>query len=239
MKLNFTKIKEIRQLGTVALSTGIACLLAVSISSCNKSSSTAGSATLAVVQASPDAPSADFYINGSLVNGTPLVYGSYISYFSAVSGTSKVGFDDTGTTTAISIDTLNLASSKAYTLFFSNLVAKHDYLLVTDTVVAPPSGKASIRLVNMSPDAPNVDLVVGGKVIVSNKSYKQVSSFTAIAVSDNDTLRVVQTGTSNLLGVVNAVTVQSGLVYTIWLSGFASGLDGYGLQANLMRNAAF
>ncbi|WP_158991902.1 DUF4397 domain-containing protein [Mucilaginibacter sp. L196] len=238
MKLNFTKIKEIRQLGTVALSTGIACLLAVSISSCNKSSSTAGSATLAVVAAAPDAPSADFYINGSLVNGTPLVYGSYISYFSAVSGTSKVGFDDTGTTTAIALDTINLAASKTYTLFLCNLVAKREFVLVKDTIVSPPTNKASIRLANMSPDAPNVDLVIGGKVIVSNASYKQVSSFVAIPVVDNDTLRIVQTGTSNLLGVVNALTVESGAVYTIWLNGFASGINGYVLQANIMRNAA-
>jgi len=238
MNLNFTKIKGIRQLGTIALSTGIACLLAVSISSCNKSSSAAGTATLAVVAAAPDAPSAAFYIDGSLVNGTPLVYGSYISYFSAVSGTSKVGFDDNGTTTLISLDTVNLAANNTYTLFFCNLVAKHDFVLVKDTVVTPPTNKASIRLANMSPDAPNVDLVIGGKVFISNKSYRQVSAFTAIPVVDNDTLKIVQTGTSNLLGVVNALTVQTGSVYTIWLSGFASGINGYTLQANLMQNAA-
>ncbi|MFI5157377.1 MAG: DUF4397 domain-containing protein [Sphingobacteriales bacterium] len=240
MNLNFTKIKGIRQFGTIALLTGIACVLSVSVSSCNKdSNSTANTASLAVVAASPDAPSADLYINGAMVNGTPLVYGSYISYFSIVSGTNKVGFDDTGTSTLISLDTINIATGKTYTLFFSNLVAKHDYFLLADTVAAPPSGKASIRLVNMSPDAPNVDLVVGGKVIASNKSYKQASSFTAIPVSDNDTLRVVQTGTSNLLGVVNAITVQSGVVYTIWLNGLASGLNGYSLHANIMRNAVY
>jgi hypothetical protein len=238
MNLNFTKIKGTYQFGTVLL-TGIAYLLTVSISSCSKSSSSAGTSTLAVVAASPDAANADLYINGTIVNGTPLVYGSYISYFGVAAGTNKVGFDYTGTSTLISLDTINIASNKAYTLFFSNLVAKHDYLLVADTVVAPPSGKASIRLVNMSPDAPNVDLVVGGQVIASNRSYKQVSSFKTITVSDNDTLKVMQTGTNNLLGVVNAVTVQSGVVYTIWLGGFASGIDGYGLHANLMRNAAF
>jgi hypothetical protein len=91
----------------------------------------------------------------------------------------------------------------------------------------------------MSPDAPNVDLVVGGNVIVSNQSYKHASGFKAITVSDNDTLKVVQTGTNTVLGVVNAVTVQSGVVYTIWLGGFASNLNGYGLQAYLMRNASF
>jgi len=239
MKLNFTKIKGMYQLGTMPLLTGIACLLAVSISSCNKSSSTPGTGTLAVVAAAPDMSPADFYVNGGIANTTPLVYGSYISYFNVSSGTNKVGFDYTGTTTTIVRDTINISPNKTYTLFFSNLVAKRDFLLVTDTVVTPPNSKASIRLVNMSPDAPNVDLVIGGKVIVSNKSYKQASSFTTIPVVDNDTLRIVQTGTSNVLGVVNALTVQSNGVYTIWLYGFVNGTNGLALGASVMQNAIF
>ena len=238
MNLNFTKIKGIYQFGMFLL-TGITCLLVVSISSCNKSSSTAGNSSVAIVDASPDAPPADFYVNGSIANTVPLVYGSYISYIGIVSGTNKIGFYDTGTSTAIALDTINLAASKTYSLFFNNLVAKHDLLLVADTLVAPPSGKASIRLANMSPDAPGVDLVVGGQVIVSNKTYKQVSPFKTITVSDNDTLKIVQTGTSNLLGVINAVTVESGVVYTIWLNGFASGANGYVLHASLMQNTVF
>ncbi|MHB8206311.1 DUF4397 domain-containing protein [Mucilaginibacter sp.] len=239
MNLNLTKIKGVCQLGAVPLLTGIACLMAVLTSSCNKGSSTVGTSTISVVAASPDAPSADLYINGNIVNATPLVYGSFISYISTTSGANRVRLNYTGTTTQMAKDTVNLASNKSYTFFFSNLIAKNDYLLVTDTVVAPPTGKASIRLVNMSPDAQGVDLVIGGQVIVSNKSYKQVSSFKTINVSDNDTLKIVQTGTNNVLGVVNAVTVQSAVVYTVWLGGFASGINGYNLHAYLMRNAIF
>lgn len=214
--------------------------LIILISSCNKdSNNTVNSASIAIVQGSPDVPAADLYLNGTLSSGTPLVYGSYIQYLHIASGVVKVGLDYTGTTTPIINDTVNLASGKSYSLFLSDLKAKHDYLLIADTVAAPASGKASIRLVNMSPDAPGVDLVIGGKVIAANKSYKQVSSFTAIPASDNDTLKVMQTGTSNLLGVVNAVTVNSGVVYTVWLNGFASGVNGYSLHANIMRNAVY
>jgi len=243
MNLNLTKIKGIHQLGTVPLLTGIACLLAVSISSCTKSSNSTNTNTpfsvLSVVAASPDAPAADFYINSSLVNASPLTYGNYIPYFKSTPGTIKAGFFDTGSLTAIGIDTITINANQVYTLFFANLMAKHDFLLVTDTLVAPINGEASIRLANMSPDAKNVDLMIGGKVIVSNKSYKQVSSFIPIPVNGNDTLKIVQTGTSNLLGVINAVSVQSEGVYTIWLYGFASGANGYTLHANLMQNALF
>ncbi|MHB8206323.1 DUF4397 domain-containing protein [Mucilaginibacter sp.] len=243
MNLNFTKIKGTRQLGSVPLLTGIACLLVVLISSCVKSNTSpttvVPSGLLSVIDASPDAPAADFYINNSLVNASALTYGNYIPYFNATTGADKAGFFNTGSLTPIAIDTINIKASQVYTLFFTNLAAKHDFLLVTDTVVAPINSGASIRLVNMSPDAPNVDLMISGKVIIANKSYKQVSSFTTIPVVANDTLKIVQTGTHNLLGVVNAVTVQTGAVYTIWLYGFASGTNGYTLHANLMQNAIF
>ncbi len=243
MNLNFTKIKRIHQLGKVPLLIGIVCLLAVSISSCTKSSNTSNTnvpyGLLSVVAAAPDAPAAEFYINSDLVNASPLIYGNYIPYFKSTTGAIKAGFFDTGGLTTIAIDTINIKVNQVYTLFFANLVAKHDFLLTTDTLVSPPNGNASIRLANMSPNAPNVDLVIGGKVIVSNKSYKQVSSFVTIPTSGNDTLKIMQTGTSNLLGVVNAVTVQSEGVYTIWLYGFVNGTNGQGLNANLMQNALF
>lgn len=242
MNLNFTKIKGTPYRVT-SLLTSIGCLLIVLVSSCAKSNNspttTVASGLLTVVYASPGAPAADFYVNNSLVNSSQLTSGNYIPYFRCVTGTVKAGFFNTGSLTPIAIDSINIKANQAYTLFFSNLATKHDFTFVTDTVVAPPSNEASIRLANMSPDAPNIDLVIGGKVIVSNKSYKQVSSFTAIPVAGNDTLKVVQTGTSNVLGVVNAVTVQSGAVYTIWLYGLANGTADQALQANLMQNAVF
>jgi hypothetical protein len=243
MNLNFTKTKGIHQSVTLPFLTGIAFLLAASISSCTKSSNSPTTnipfGLLSVIDASPDAPAADFYINSSLVNASPLTYGNFIPYFKSTTGADKAGFFNTGSLTPIAIDTINVNANQVYTLFFSNLAAKHDFLLVTDTVVAPANNEASIRLVNMSPNAPNVDLVIGGKIIVANKSYKQASSFTTIPVSGNDTLKIVQTGTNNLLGVVNAVTVQSEGVYTIWLYGFLNGTNGQGLNANLMQNAIF
>jgi len=218
---------------------GVLCLLMVSISSCNKGSSNSlNTATLAVAAGSPDMVPVDLYLNKGLASSN-LIYGSYVSYLSLTEGAAIIGFDYTGTTTHLTGDTVTLEGGKAYTLFTTDLVAKHQFFLTTDTVIAPATGKASIRLVNVSPDAPAVDLVVGGKVLISNKSYKQVSTFTALPTAVNDTLRIVQTGTNNVLGVVNALTVNSGVVYTIWLNGFVSGQGGYTLHANLMRNAIF
>ena len=244
MKLKFTKVKGIYQIGKAPLLTGISCLLAVSISSCAKSSNNPNTTTapfgvLSVVAAAPDAPAADFYINSSLVNAAPLIYGNYLPYFRLITGSVKAGFFDTGGLTPIAIDTINIKANQAYTLFFANTAAKHDLVFVNDTVVTPANSGASIRLANMSPDAPNIDLVISGKVIIANKSYKQVSSFISIPNEPNDTLKIVQTGTQNVLASVTAVTIPSGGVFTIWLYGLANGTPDQALKANLMENALF
>jgi hypothetical protein len=238
MNLKFTKNKS-----TISLLTAIVCLLAVSISSCSKSNTAPANVVpyglVSVIYASPNAPAADFYVNNSIVNAAPLTSGNYIPYFKSVAGSVKAGFFNTGALTPIAIDTINIKANEAYTLFFANTAAKHDLVLVTDTIVTPANSGASIRLANMSPDAPNVDLVISGKVIISNKSYKQVSSFVSISTAPNDTLKIVQTGTNNVLGVVNAVTVPTGGVFTIWLYGLANGTADQALKANLMENALF
>ena len=238
MNLNYTKSKS-----TISLVIAMICSVALFISSCTKSNTTPTNTVayglVSVIYASPNAPSADFYVNNSIVNTLPLTSGNYIPYFKSVVGSVKAGFFNSGGLTPIAIDTINVKANVAYTLFFSNLASKPDLELVTDTIVTPANSQASIRLANMSPDAPNVDLVIAGKVIIANKSYKQVSSFVSIPTAPNDTLKIVQTGTNNVLGVVNAVTVPIGGVFTIWLYGLAHGTAGQALQANLMENALF
>ena len=238
MNLNFTKNKN-----ATSLLTAIVCFLAVSISSCSKSNTTPTTVVpyglVSVIYASPNAPDADFYVNNSIVNATALTSGNYIPYFKSVVGSVKAGFFNSGGLTPIAIDTINIKANQAYTLFFANTAAKHDLVFVNDTVVTPANSGASIRLANMSPDAPNVDLVISGKVIIANKSYKQVSSFISIPNEPNDTLKIVQTGTQNVLASVTAVTIPSGGVFTIWLYGLANGTPDQALKANLMENALF
>jgi len=245
MKLKFTYNKNsFLNSKTSLFLAAVFCLMTGLLSSCAKATSgsvtTTATSVFAVINASPNCPSSDFYINNVMVNATAFTYNNYLGYFNGPVGLSKFGLYDEGTLTAIATDTLTLKANQAYSVFFTNLIATPTFVVFRDTIYAPAASSASIRLVNVSPDAPNVDLAIGGAVFATNITYKQASKFVAIPVASNDTLMIRQTGTTNVLAKVSAVTIQLGAVYTIWLDGFATPpATGDALNAGLMENAAF
>ena len=245
MNLKFTSTKNFReQLNTNLVFAGMICLVTV-FSSCSKQTGTTitqtPSSIFAVVNASPNCPTSDFYLNSQMVNAIPFTYGNYLGYVNGPVGSAiKFGFYDTGTLTAIATDTVTLLQNHAYTVFFTNVISSPTFITLRDTIDAPANNSASIRLVNVSPDAPNVDLAIGNTVYATNIPYKQASKFINVPPAGNDTLNIRQTGTSTVLAKVSAVTIQLGGVYTIWLEGFANPpAAGEGLMSGLMENATF
>jgi hypothetical protein len=204
-------------------------LLAIIVSACVKNNNNNATvqtpaALLEVVDASPDAPSMDFYQNGNLINQSPVVYGGGISFFSAYAGKSSATFYQSGTSQKLASDSLNLVTNAIYTLFITNLIATPDFILLKDTIAQPASGMASIRFINLSPNAPAVDfLIKGSAALVTNKAYKGYSSFLAVTAKLNDTLEVVKTGTTTVLASLPVTEIQAGAVYTAGLQGLANG----------------
>ena len=226
--------------------TGIAAvlgLLTISISSClkdNKTTVLPASAALSVINASPGAPPSDFYLDNNKVNSYPFGYGDGIDYISAFTGKRQATFKASGTTAAYKTDTITLQANRYYSLFLTNTAPNAEYLLLNDTISKPADGKASIRLVNVSKDAPSVDLAVkGGAVLVTNKGYKGFSGFVPVTANSNYTLEIRQTGTSTVLASIANVPLNNGSIYTIWLQGSAGATDNKQLTALLQTNVFY
>src|SRR5205085_2085638 len=99
---------------------------------------------------------------------------------------------------------------------------------------------ATIRLVNVSPDAGPVDLAIkGGAVIASNKNYKGFSSFVSITGNTKYTFEVRQAGTTTVLATVTDVTLPGAAAYTVWLQGVKAATDQTKLTAGLQQNVYF
>jgi hypothetical protein len=181
-------------------------------------------AVMEVVDASPDAPLLDFYINGTQVNASTVGLGGGIAYFSVQAGKISATFNQTGTTQKLAADSLNLTANTSYTLFLANLIAKPDFILLKDTIVQPATGMCSLRFVDVSPDAPAVDLIIkkGAVLLTSNKSYKGYTSFLPLQQNVADTLEVVKTGTSTVLASAPGFDFMAGSVYNVTLYGLAS-----------------
>lgn len=218
----------------------VACLPGLLLTSCAKTNNqpvtVTPAALLMVIQASPDAPATDFYLGSTLINGAPINYNNQLPYFLANTGPLPATFYKTGTATKIAADTINLKNQTAYTLFMANSINKPDFILLTDTVLAPPAGQSFIRFVNVSSDSPAVDFAFkGGSVIVANKGYKGYSSFIAVPGDISDNFEIRKTGTSTVLATL-AFKPLSGYIYTVWLQGFASGSGGTAQSANYIAN---
>lgn len=224
---------------------GVVCLLSVLLSSCLKNNdeiyNPPPAAYVSFIHASPDGPPLDFYLDHNKVNAHPLGYGSYIDYFRAYTGDRVANFYTQGTMTKVASDTIQLKQDTAYSVFLVNTADHPQVLLLTDMVSKPSAGNASIRFVNVSPDAPAVDFAKkDSAAMVSNKSFKGYTAYMPIKGNANYTFEVRQTGTSTVLATLANVKLNSGFVYTIYFHGLSAGTTGYdSLSADIITNAYY
>jgi hypothetical protein len=227
--------------GKLAVRIGTVCILSVMLSSCLKDH---GSNTplppvalLTVIQASPGQPPLNFSINGNRVNLNVMNFGDNIDYFSAYTGKRIFMFSTTASGTTVISDTATLKQNVAYSLCLVNKVSTPQLLLLKDTISQPASGNAGLRFVNLSPDAPAVDLAIkGGSVFVANTSFKGFSTFKAIQ-GNNYSFEIRKAGTTTVLATLNNVSLNTGFVYTVYLQGLAAATDATKLNASLVTTA--
>jgi hypothetical protein len=195
---------------------------------------------LTVIQASPDEPSLDFYLNGKQVNQNPLNYLAGIDYFSAFAGQRTANFYNHANMSQILSAPVTLNQNMAYSLFLANTAASPEVVLLSDTLNKPPAGSASIRFVNLSPDAPAVDLAVqGGSVLAANKPFKGYSSFVPLAAK-NYTFEIRKAGSNTVLATLADVVLVNGSVYTVYFHGLVTPANSTDvLSATFITNAIF
>ncbi|HVW96268.1 MAG TPA: DUF4397 domain-containing protein [Mucilaginibacter sp.] len=221
---------------------GVVGLLLLMTSSCIKSHDDTPPTPVALVSVIQDSPGQDplyFTLNGARVNQSALVYGSGLDYFTAYTGTRTIAFVKANTGAVVASDTVTLKQNLAYTVCLVNKSDSPELLVLNDAITQPTSGNANLRFVNLSPDAPAVDLAVkDGDVLVSNKSFKGSSAFSSITAKDYS-FEIRQAGTNTVLATLDNVSIKSGFVYTIYFRGLKDATDGNKLTADLIVNAAY
>ena len=182
-----------------------------------------GKARVRVVHASPDAPAVDVLVDGGKAF-TNAPFKGITSYASLDPKTYNVQVVPTGATTPVVINAnLPLSADTDYTVVAVGKLAAIEPLVLTDNNAKPAAGKAHVRFVHASPDAPAVDIAVkGGPVIFSNVAFKGVGTYTPVDAGTYD-LEVRLAGTSTVALAVPGVKLDDSTVYTIFAMGLASG----------------
>lgn len=192
-------------------------------------------AQVMAVHASPDAPGVDLLVDNVIV-GTNLVYPNNTSYLNVASGTRNVKVRVTGTTTTVIDANLAVSANTNYSVFAIDSVAKISALVLVDTLTAPATGKAHLRFLHLSPNAPAVDIALqGGSVLIPNTSFKGYTSFTPLDAATYD-LEVRVAGTSNVVLSLPGIVLQAGKIYTVFAKGFVGGTGAQALGAQIIVN---
>jgi hypothetical protein len=131
---------------------------------------------------------------------------------------------------------LPLVAGKIYSVFAIDSVANLDLLVLEDDLTAPASGKAHVRFVHLSPNAPAVDIALtGGGVVFANKAFAESTPFTPLDAGTYD-LEVRLAGQMDPVLPLPGVTVEAGKIYTVFAKGFEGGSDEQALGAGIIVN---
>ena len=195
-------------------------------------------ANVLVTHASPDAPGVDLLVDDTKVNSAALTYPNNTGYLEVKAGTRNVKVNVTGTSTTVINANLDLTADMNYSVFAVDSVASISALVITDDLSAPASGKAHVRFIHLSPNAPAVDVAVdGGSVVFGDYEFKEYSAFTPLDAGSYD-LEVRLAGSSTVALDLDPITLEAGKIYTVYAKGFAGGAGAQALGAEIIVNNA-
>ncbi|MDO6389370.1 DUF4397 domain-containing protein [Pontibacter sp. BT731] len=179
-------------------------------------------ANVMVVHASPDAPDVDLLIDNAKVNTAPLAYPNNTGYLDVQAGRRNVKVNAAGTSTTVIDANVDFDSNDSYSVFAINTLSAIEPLVLEDDLDTPAAGKAHVRFVHLSPDAPAVDVAVtNGPVLFGNRAFKSASDFTPVDAASYN-LEVRLAGTQTVVLTVPNVQLAAGRIYTIFARGFVA-----------------
>jgi hypothetical protein len=215
--------------------TGLALFAGCKDDSTPVSSTPAPKAQVMAIHASPNAPGVDLLVDNATA-GTNLTFPNNTAYLPVDGGTRNVKINVTGTMTSVINANLPVTGGVNYSVFAVDSVAKLSTLVVVDDLTTPASGKAHLRFLHLSPNAPAVDIALtGGGVLIGNKSFKEYTAFTPLDAGTYN-LEVRVAGTSTVVLPLPGIALTAGKIYTVFAKGFVGGTGAQALGAAIIVN---
>jgi hypothetical protein len=212
----------------------------ISMSSCKKEE-VKEYAKIMVTHASPDAPGVDLLVDGAKQNSAELTFPNSTAYIQVEAGTRNIKVNVAGTSNSVINADISFSKDKNYSIFAVDSVSIISAIVLEDDLTAPATGKAHVRFVHLSPNAPAVDVTVAGtnNIVFGNKAFKE---YTAFKVLDAGTYDLeVKLADANGAGAVvlplSGITLTAGKIYTVFAKGYAGVTTGNdALDAEIIVN---
>jgi hypothetical protein len=187
---------------------------------------------------SPKISSLQIEVDHRPYNTNTFDYSTYFDYGRFYTGDRNFSFKIGNAANSL-LDTLvKFEADKAYSFFISEEEDGFLPLLVEDDLDSPATGKALIRLVHLSPDAPEVTLLTGEdeEELFENQGYREVSDFVEVEAGRLNLNLVAAAGSESLVSATN-VNVREGRIYTLVVRGYKENSNtANSLSLQLVRN---
>jgi hypothetical protein len=183
----------------------------------------AGGPRVRAVHASPDAPAVDVWVDGAAAfKNAP--FKGVTPYAELSQGMHNFQIVPAGATEPVVIEAdLDLQNNTDYTILAVNTLSSIEPLVLVDNNAMPAAGKAHVRFVHASPDAPAVDIAVtGGPVLFGGVAFKGVGDYLPVDAGTYN-LEARISGTDTVALSLPGITLKEGTVYTVYAMGFAAG----------------
>ncbi len=179
-----------------------------------------GTAKVRVVHASPDAPAVDVIVNGNrALTNVPFFAAS--AYLDLPAGSYDIQVVPAGATSPVVIDAkgVRIEAGKAYTIAATGKLADIKPTILMDDLTAPAAGKAHVRVIHFSPDAPAVDIkVAGGTNLISNLTFQNASNYLPVDAGSYD-LQVTPAGGNAVVLDLRGTRLEAGKIYDVFAVG--------------------
>lgn len=197
-------------------------LAAALTTACGDSGGPQGQGRLRFVNISPDAGPVDIVLDGDTI-AQNLEYRGLVDYRDASAEGHTMQVSETGTTTTLIDQDINVADGTDYTILVADTLASIKTLVLTDDNSPPPAGKVKVRAVQGAARLEPADVYVttpddvlsGSTPSLINVKFGQFSPYLD-ATAGSYRVRVTPTGTTDVLLIdTGDITLQSGQVRTV------------------------
>lgn len=160
------------------------------------------------------------YADQNRVNDFPLKYSDVLPYKNFFPGNRQFKFSESNSLTSLLEKNFEIKVDSVYSIFMIENAGVLDAFLVDDDWAEPTSKEAQIRMVNLSPDAGAVSLVVDAVVapVFSDIAFKSNSVFKSLATKTYN-LKVVSS-TGETLASASNIELKGNRVYTLVVRGY-------------------
>ncbi|WP_028456054.1 DUF4397 domain-containing protein [Chitinilyticum litopenaei] len=193
-------------------------------------------AAVRAIHASPDAPAVDVVASGSVLFPNVSFFAAS-AYANVPAASYDVALNLAGTATSALSQNLAVAAGKHYSVFAVGLAAGTpalQYLVAEDDRMAPASGKAKVRVVHASPDAPAVDVAANGSNVLTNVAFPAVSAYLEVPAGAY-TFDVKPAGSASVVKSAT-VTLEAGKIYTVVARGLLAGSNAQAFTLSVLND---